>query len=69
MNNNDIISGVITESLPDTKFRVKLDDFDKEVICYLAGKMRINKIRCLSGDRVECVLSLDKTIGRIVRRI
>ena len=68
MNDNNILAGQIIEVFPDTKFKVKLDNFDKVVFCCLSGKMRVNKIKCLMGDFVELVLSPDKTIGRITKR-
>ena len=46
-------NGVVTEALPNTMFRVKLNDSDKELIAYLAGKMRLHRIRVLVGDKVE----------------
>lgn len=59
------IRGEVTECLPNTQFRVQLPD--RLVLCYLAGKMKINKIRLVIGDKVDVVLGGD--IGRIVRRM
>lgn len=59
------IRGEVTEILPDTKFRVQTED--RLILCYLAGKMKINKIRLVIGDKVDIVIGGD--IGRIVRRI
>ena len=61
------VEGVISEALPDTNFRVKLDD-GKEVLAYLAGKMRLNYIKVMIGDRVVLELSPDGERGRIVFR-
>ena len=62
------VSGVVTEALPDTTFRVKLDD-GRVVFAYLAGKMRLHYIRVIPGDRVSVELSpYDETRGRIVYR-
>ena len=55
------------DALPDTKFRVKLDD-GREVLAYLSGKMRLNYIKVMVGDRVTIELSPDGTRGRIVYR-
>ena len=55
------------ESLPDTKFKVRLDD-GKEILAYLAGKMRLNYIKGMIGDRVTLELSEDGTKGRIIYR-
>lgn len=60
--------GVVVESLPSTSFKVKLDD-GKEVIAHLAGRLRINRIKILPGDRVTVELSLyDENRGRIIYR-
>jgi translation initiation factor IF-1 len=60
--------GAVIEALPSATFKVKLDD-GKEVLAYLSGKMRINYIKILPGDRVWIELSPDESRGRIVRRI
>ena len=62
------VTGLITEALPDTTFKVRLED-GKEVLVYLAGKMRINYIKVMVGDKVSVELSPDGTRGRIVRRL
>lgn len=54
--------GVVTEALPNTLFKVKLDAKDDVVLAYLAGKMRMHRIRVLIGDKVE--LELDPYGGR-----
>ena len=60
--------GIVLESLPNTNFRVKLDD-GKEILAHLAGKMRIYRIKVLPGDRVSVELSpYDENRGRIVYR-
>lgn len=59
--------GTITESLPDTKFKVKLDD-GTELLAYLAGKMRLHYIKVMIGDRVTVEVSPDGTKGRIIYR-
>lgn len=62
------VNGVIIEALPDTKFRVQLDD-GREVLAYLAGKMRLHYIKVMIGDKVSLELSPDGTKGRIIRRL
>lgn len=63
------IQGVVQEALPAAIFRVKTED-GKEVLAHLAGKMRINYIKILPGDRVTMEVSpYDETKGRIVRRL
>ena len=59
--------GIVVEALPDTKFKVKLND-GREVLAYLAGKMRMNYIKVIIGDKVTLELSPDGTKGRIVFR-
>ena len=57
--------GVVNEVLPDTRFRVTLDN-GHELIAYSAGKMRKNHIRILAGDKVSLELSpYDLSKGRI----
>lgn len=61
-------SGVVLESLPSTNFKVKLDD-GNEMIAHLAGRLRINRIKILPGDRVTVEVSpYDIKRGRIVYR-
>lgn len=61
--------GVVTEALPNTLFRVKLDGKDDIIMAYLAGKMRIHHIRVLIGDRVELELDPYGGRARITKRI
>lgn len=70
-NKNDKIltaKGVITEALPSTLFRVKMED-EAEILAYLSGKMRMNRIKVLIGDKVEIVLDPYGGKGRIVKRL
>ena len=61
--------GVIVETLPAACFKVKLDD-GNEILCHLSGKLRMNHIRILAGDKVSVEMSpYDKTKGRIVFRL
>jgi translation initiation factor IF-1 len=59
--------GMVTEALPNAFFRVKLQD--SELLAYLSGKMRLNRIKVLIGDSVEVVLDPYGGKGRIVRRL
>lgn len=59
--------GVVTEALPDTTFKVRLED-GREVLAYLSGKMRLNYIKVMLGDRVTVELGGDEKRGRIVFR-
>ena len=69
-NNKDFIQfeGLVEELLPNAMFRVTLDN-GQTVIAHLSGKMRINRIRIIPGDRVIMEISpYDLTKGRIVYR-
>ena len=62
--------GIITESLRNAIFRVRLDGEDKEILAHLAGKLRLHHIKVLPGDRVVVELSpYDSNRGRIVYRL
>ncbi len=67
-NKRLILIGSVIEALPNTTFRIKLED-GTEVLAHLSGKMRLNFIRVLVGDRVEVEPSSDKRRGRIIRRL
>ncbi len=63
-----IASGVVTQALANTKFRVQLDN-GNEVLAVVAGKMRKNFIRIVPGDKVNVELSAyDLERGRIIFR-
>lgn len=72
------VEGKVVEVLPNTLFRVQIDKSEelpellgRIILCHISGKMRMNYIRLLEGDRVKIEMSprydLDK--GRIVFRI
>lgn len=61
-------SGTVTEALPNTQFKVRLDN-GHEIIAYLSGKMRKYYIRIILGDLVTVQISpYDLTRGRIIFR-
>lgn len=63
------IEGTVTQALPNATFRVKIDNQDQEILCHLAGKMRLYRIKVMPGDRVRLEQSpYDLTKGRIVYR-
>lgn len=68
---NNLVTGTVVEALPDTLFRVSLDKQETEtiVLAYLAGKMRMNRIRVLVGDRVELVQDSYGGRARITKRL
>lgn len=63
------VAGVITETLPNTMFRVKLEGKEEEILAYLSGKMRMYRIRVLIGDKVTILIDPYGGKGRITRRL
>jgi translation initiation factor IF-1 len=61
-------TGIVLEAYPNTLFKVKLDNNGEELLCYLAGKMRLHRIKILVGDKVEVMLDEYGGRGRIIRR-
>jgi len=62
--------GQIVEILPNTTYRIKLDDIDQIVFGHLNGRMRQHNIKVLMGDRVLIEFSpYDLQRGRIIRRL
>ena len=65
-----VVEGEVVENLPNTLFKVKLDNSEKVILCYLSGKMRKHYIKILPSDRVRIEISpYDKERGRIVYRV
>lgn len=62
-------TGIVIEAFPNALFKVQFDNDKGEQLCYLAGKMRLHKIKILIGDRVEVLLDSYGGRGRIIRRI
>jgi translation initiation factor IF-1 len=63
------VEGKVTEPLPNAMFRVELDG-GHEVLAHISGKLRLNFIRILPGDRVRVELSpYDLSRGRITYRL
>jgi len=63
------VDGIVKEALPNATFRVELEGLNKEVLCHISGKIRMNYIKIVPGDKVKVEInpySLDK--GRIVYR-
>lgn len=67
MSDEQIIEGIVEESLPNTLFRVRLPSGEL-VLAYLAGKMRIHRIKVLVGDTVSVLLDPYGGRARITRR-
>ncbi len=68
MQEPQVVEGVIDEALPNTLFRVKLGG-GEVILAYLAGKMRLHRIKVLVGDKVFVQLDSYGGRARIVRRI
>lgn len=65
----EVVEGIILEALPNTQFRVELEKEKRKILCHLSGKMRINRIRVMPGDKVKVELTpFDENRGRIVYR-
>ena len=63
------VEGVVVEPLPNAMFRVELENGHR-VLAHISGKMRMNYIRILPGDKVKLELSpYDLTRGRITFRV
>lgn len=59
------MTGEVAEALPNAMFRVKLEN-GHEIVCHVSGKIRMNYIRILPGDKVAVEMSpYDLTKGRI----
>jgi translation initiation factor IF-1 len=70
MGKQDVIEveGIVKEALPNTTFRVQLEN-GHEILAHSSGKMRMNYIRILPGDKVKLELSpYDLNRGRITYR-
>lgn len=64
----DAVTGTVEEVLPNSLFRVRLEN-EELILAYLAGKMRLHRIRVLVGDRVELILDPYGGRARVVRRL
>lgn len=70
----NIVRGIVTEALPNLMFRVSLEEKNEngekeEVIAYLAGKMKLHRIKVLVGDTVEVLIDTYGGKGRVVKRM
>ena len=67
-NTNETATGTVEEVLPNSLFRVRMPSGEL-LLAYLAGKMRLHRIRVLVGDSVELVIDPYGGRARIVRRL
>jgi translation initiation factor IF-1 len=64
------ILGKVEEVLPNSTFRVKVDNMEHEILCDMGGKLKQHKIKIILGDRVKVEMSpYDLTKGRIIYRM
>jgi translation initiation factor IF-1 len=64
------MEGNIVEVLPNTQYRVQIENFERPVLAQLNGRMKMHNIKVLAGDRVAIEFSpYDLTRGRITRRL
>ena len=71
MSKEDVIEveGVVTDALPNAKFKVQLEN-GHEVLSHVSGKLRMNYIRIVPGDKVKLEMSpYDLSKGRITWRV
>lgn len=66
MSDKKVVEGIVDEALPNLLYRVNLDD-GRSIIAYTAGKMKLNKIKVLVGDRVR--IELDPYGGKATNRL
>jgi len=72
MSKDDLIemTGVVTEVLPANTYRVKVDNMEHVLLCYLGGRLKQNKIKIILGDSVRIEVSTyDLTKGRVTYRL
>lgn len=64
------LTGRVAEVLPNSTFRVKVDNMEQVVLCYMGGRLKQNKIKVILGDPVKIEMSpYDLTKGRITYRM
>lgn len=64
------LTGTVTEVLPNSTFRIKVDNMEQIVLCYMGGRLKQNKIKVILGDNVKIEISpYDLTKGRITYRM
>lgn len=63
------VNGIVVEALPNTLFKLKIDNQKEELLAYLSGKMRLYRIKVLVGDKVIVELEPYGGKGRIIKRV
>lgn len=70
--NSELIElfGVVSEVLPNSTFRIKVENIQHHILCYMGGRLKQNKIKVILGDNVKVEVSpYDLTKGRIIYRM
>ena len=65
----ETVSGIVVEALPNTLFKLKIDNQKDELLAYLSCKMRLHRIKVLVGDKVIVELEPYGGKGRIIKRV
>jgi translation initiation factor IF-1 len=68
-DNKQTVTGTVVECLPNTMFRVEIEGQDEPMLAYLAGKMKLYRIRVLVGDTVEVLVDPYGGKGRVIKRL
>ena len=68
-NQQEEATGSVDETLPNTLFRVTVEETGNQVLAYLSGRMRMNRIKVLVGDKVSLVLDPLGGRARITKRL
>jgi translation initiation factor IF-1 len=64
------LTGAVTEVLPNNTYRVKVDNMEHMMLCYLGGRLKQHKIKIILGDKVKIETSAyDLTKGRVTYRL
>lgn len=63
------VTGSVDETLPNTLFRITVEETNEQVLAYLSGRMRMNRIKVLVGDKVSLVLDPHGGRARIIKRL
>jgi translation initiation factor IF-1 len=64
------LTGAVTEVLPNNTYRVKVDNMEHVMLCYLGGRLKQHKIKIILGDKVKIeTSSYDLTKGRVTYRL
>jgi translation initiation factor IF-1 len=72
MSKSDLLelTGTVSEVLPNSTYRVKIENMEHVMLCYLSGRLKQNKIKVILGDQVKLEASAyDLSKGRITYRL